>query len=147
MEPNLRNAQDPECLNTNASGPPNFLLKLSNEDELIFTFTFVIRQTLQPPGSNTSATDGKATPIDTNIPGLTFVCASTPKEVANLVTREFHADPNLHKNANVDLVGDYGTGGSPSVSFEWTWRWKPPKAVEDKGGGWRNSCSVCSCHA
>jgi Arf-GAP/SH3 domain/ANK repeat/PH domain-containing protein len=39
-------------------------------------------------------------------------------------------------------VGDYGTGGSPSVSFEWTWKWKPPKPVEDKGGGWRNCCSV-----
>ncbi|KAH8675755.1 hypothetical protein BX600DRAFT_377323 [Xylariales sp. PMI_506] len=105
---------------------PNFLLKLSNDDDLLFTFTFVIRQ------------DGTT---DTNINGLTYVYASTSREVENLVTREFHADPNLHKNANVELVGDYTTGGSPSVSFEWSWKWKSPKMSEDRGGGWRNSCT------
>ena len=57
------------------------------------------------------------------------------------MTREFHADPNLHKNANVELVGDYSTGGSPSVRFDWSWRWRPPKTTEDRGGGWRNTCS------
>lgn len=128
--------QDPESL-LNVAAPPNFLLKLSSDDELILTFTFVIRQSQHP-----AASDGKSVVADTNIAGLTFVCGSTPREVANLVTREFHADPNLHKNSNVDLVGDYGTGGSPSVSFEWTWKWKPPKPVEDKGGGWRNCCNV-----
>lgn len=60
------------------------------------------------------------------------------------MTREFHADPNLHKNSNVELVGDFSTGGSPSVSFEWSWKWKPPRPIEDRGGGWRNTCSVCS---
>lgn len=80
---------------------------------------------------------------DTNISGLTFVYASSSKEVENLVTREFHADPNLHRNENVALVGDYSTGGTASVSFEWTWKWKAPKNYEDKGGGWRNCCSVC----
>lgn len=80
---------------------------------------------------------------DTQINGLTFVYGSTPREVENLLTREFEADPNLHKNANVELVGVYATDGSPSVSFEWMWKWKPPKPTEDKGGGWRNFCSVC----
>ncbi len=79
---------------------------------------------------------------DANINGLTYVYASTIREVENLVTREFHADPNLHKNANVDLVGDFTTGGSSSVSFDWTWKWKPPKAIEDRDGGWRSVCSV-----
>lgn len=55
--------------------------------------------------------------------------------------REFHADPNLHKNSNVELVGDYSTGGSPSVRFDWSWKWRPPKTTEDRGGGWRNTCS------
>lgn len=127
--------QDPELFN-NPNGATNFLIKLSSDDELVFTFSLVIRQS-----SHSALSDGKQA-VDTNISGLTFVCGSTPREVANLVTREFHADPNLHKNANVDLVGDYGTGGSSSVTFEWTWKWKPPKPVEDKGGGWRNSCSV-----
>jgi len=90
----------------------------------------------------TSPSDTTSSLIDTSISGLTYVYASNLKEVENLVTREFHADPNLHRNANVALVGDYSTGGSPSVSFEWTWKWKPPKPTEDKGGGWRNSCSV-----
>ncbi|KAK3059782.1 hypothetical protein LTR53_020290, partial [Teratosphaeriaceae sp. CCFEE 6253] len=63
------------------------------------------------------------------------------REVENLVVREFHSDPNLHKNPNVELVGDYSTGGSASVQFTWQWKWRPPKPAEDKGGGWRNSCS------
>ncbi|KAK7431062.1 hypothetical protein QQZ08_002343 [Neonectria magnoliae] len=123
---------------SNPNGPPNFLLKLSNDDELIFTFTFVMRQ---GKGAVPASPDARPLPVDTSISGLTYVNASTSKEVENLVTREFHADPNLHKNANVALVGDYSTGGSPSVSFEWTWKWKPPRITEDRGGGWRNSCS------
>lgn len=126
--------QDPEA--SGATGGPAFLLKLSNDDDLVVTFTFIIRQS--QAADSTQA--GGAT--DTTINGLTFVYASNSREVENLVTREFHADPNLHKNANVELVGVYSTEGSPSVTFEWTWKWKPPKSVEDKGGGWRNSCSV-----
>jgi Arf-GAP with SH3 domain, ANK repeat and PH domain-containing protein len=134
-----RSSQDTEV--SSSGFAPNFILKLTNDDELVFTFTFVIRQSQQivaaaPAGSEVVST------VDTQINGLTYVYASTPREVENLVTREFHADPNLHKNANVELVGDYNTGGSQSVSFEWSWKWKPPKNIEDKGGGWRNSCSV-----
>jgi len=55
--------------------------------------------------------------------------------------REFHSDPNLHKNPNVELVGDFTTGGSASVQFSWSWKWRPPKPTEDRGGGWRTSCS------
>lgn len=80
--------------------------------------------------------------MDTFINGLTFAFASSGKDLDNLVTREFHADPNLHKNSNVELVGDISTGGSASVQFEWTWKWRPPKLAEDKGGGWRNICSL-----
>ncbi|CAK7224489.1 hypothetical protein SBRCBS47491_005569 [Sporothrix bragantina] len=166
---------------------PSFLLKLPNDEELTFTFTFVIRQTpaaanvpnslnasnaaaaaaagtaatastsppagasataapaaasTSPPDSNgVSPGTAAASTVDTMINGLTFVQASNLREVENLLTREFHADPNLHKNSNVELVGDFSTGGSPSVTFDWSWRWKPPRSVEDKGGGWRNSCS------
>ncbi|KIH87319.1 hypothetical protein SPBR_04560 [Sporothrix brasiliensis 5110] len=174
-----------------AAPGPSFLLKLSNDEELTFTFTFVIRQTptsastvsstnatnaatagatagtsagastatgassvtqasaaansgasdANVTSSGTAAAAGAASAIDTVINGLTFVQASNLREVDNLLTREFHADPNLHKNSNVELVGDFSTGGSPSVTFDWSWRWKPPKNLEDKGGGWRNSCS------
>ena len=79
--------------------------------------------------------------MDTQVAGLTYIFASSAKEVENLVVREFHSDPNLHKNANVELVGDYTTGGNQSVQFTWTWKWRPPKATEDRGGGWRNTCS------
>jgi len=133
--------QDPD---TNAaSTAPNFLIKLNHDDELILTFTFVIRQTAASAQAGNAAASSP-TNVDTQISGLTYVYASNEREVENLVTREFHADPNLHKNANVELVGDYTTGGSPSVSFEWSWRWKPPRNMEDRGGGWRNSCSVSS---
>ncbi|KAB5580818.1 PH domain-containing protein [Coniochaeta sp. 2T2.1] len=123
-----------------SAGIPPFMLKLSNDDELVFTFTFVIRQSPQALPPSLESTE-PLPPADTQIQGLTYVYASTQREVENLVTREFQADPNLHKNSNVELVGDYTTGGSPSVTFEWSWRWKPPKNTEDKGGGWRNSCS------
>ena len=87
-----------------------------------------------------SSASGLSEPVDTFINGLTFAFASNAKDLDNLVTREFHSDPNLHKNANVELVGDYSTGGSPSVRFDWSWKWRPPKTVEDRGGGWRNTC-------
>jgi len=121
---------------------PVFLLRLVNDDELVFTFTFIIRQSQQITPTGTTGGDALGL-ADTVLNGLTHVYASTPREVENLVTREFHADPNLHKNSNVELVGDYSTEGSPSITFEWSWRWKPPKSAEDKGGGWRNSCSGC----
>ncbi|KAF2280817.1 ArfGap-domain-containing protein [Westerdykella ornata] len=134
--------QDPES--ASASGPPHFLLRLTNEEDLFFNFTFIIRQA-QPPASiynvNNASTIAPTALVDTVINGLTFVFASTPKELENLVTREFHANPNLHKNPLVELVGDYSTGGTPSVQFQWTWKWKPPKAQEERGGGWRTSCS------
>lgn len=84
---------------------------------------------------------GDPSATDTFINGLTFVYASNHRELDNLVTREFHADPNLHKNANVELVGDFSTGGSPSLRYDWSWKWRPPKITEDRGGGWRNTCS------
>ncbi len=58
-------------------------------------------------------TETNGVTANTHVNGLTYVYASTPREVENLVTREFHADPNLHKNSNVELVGDFSTGGSP----------------------------------
>lgn len=113
---------------------PSFIPSLSNEDELDFTFTFVIRQ-------SQSTVSGATDAVDTFVNGLTFAFASSNKDLDNLVTREFRADPNLHKNSNVELVGDYSTSGSPSMRFEWSWRWRPPKLIEDRGGGWRNTCS------
>ncbi|RAL62459.1 hypothetical protein DID88_005025 [Monilinia fructigena] len=129
--------QDPDTL---PGAAPNFLIKVNNDEELIFNFTFIIRQSQGFLPATSSAKDVIGM-MDTVINGLTYVSASTAREVENLVTREFHADPNLHKNANVQLVGDYSTGGSQSVSFEWSWKWRPPKPVEDRGGGWRNNCS------
>ncbi|KAL2418945.1 Protein csx2 [Exophiala dermatitidis] len=115
-----------------------FLPRLDLEDELDFRFTFVTRQNSGPlPATPSTATSA----VDTTISGLTFAYAPNGKELDTLITREFHADPNLHKNSNVQLIGDFGTNGSPSVSYEWNWRWKPPKAYEDRGGGWRNCCS------
>lgn len=134
--------QDPDPPQSTSS--PSFLLRLTNDDELCFRFTFIVRQT-QSGHAVSSTVNGVATSLpettDTNLTGLTFAHASNIKELDNLITREFHANPNLQNNSNVQLVGDFTTGGSPSIQFDWTWKWKPPKAVEDKGGGWRNSCS------
>lgn len=134
--------QDPDLPPT--SQVPNFILRLNNEDELQFNFTFIMRQTHTGNVAN-STVNGVSTSLpevtDTVLTGLTFAHASNSKELDNLITREFHANPNLQNNSNVQLVGDYSTGGSPSVQFEWSWKWKPPKTVEDRGGGWRNSCS------
>ncbi|OAL38460.1 hypothetical protein AYO20_02109 [Fonsecaea nubica] len=113
-------------------------ISLDLEDELEIHFTFITRQNSGP----LPATPSTATPaVDATISGLTFAYAQNAKELDTLVTREFHADPNLHKNSNVQFIGDFGTHGSHAVTYEWTWHWKPPKAQEDKGGGWRNCCS------
>ncbi|PYH47295.1 putative ARF GTPase activator (Csx2) [Aspergillus saccharolyticus JOP 1030-1] len=123
---------------------PTFLLRLANEDELNFNFTFILRQT-QTGNVATATVNGVSTSLpevaDTVLTGLTFAHASNTRDLDNLITREFHANPNLQNNSNVQLVGDYSTGGNPSIQFDWSWKWKPPKAIEDKGGGWRNSCS------
>lgn len=123
---------------------PTFLLRLTNEDELNFKFTFIMRQT-QTGNVAASTVNGVSTSLpevtDTVLTGLTFAHASNSKELDNLITREFHANPNLQNNSNVQLVGDYSTEGSPSVQFDWSWKWKSPNPTEDRGGGWRNSCS------
>ena len=124
--------QDPEAFPT--SPLPAFLFRLNNDDELNFAFSFVTRQAAHNPQASSVASD-------TSINGLTFAFASNHKELDNLLTREFHADPNLHKNANVEFIGDYSTGGNSSAKFEWTWKWRAPKVLEDRGGGWRNTCS------
>ena len=130
--------QDPDISST---GPPSFLVRLSNSDELNFNFTFIVRQQNHSNGTTTNGDESASHSLDTQIAGLTYIFASTPKEVDNLTVREFHSDPNLHKNPNVQLVGDYSTAGNASVQFTWSWKWRPPKPVEDRGGGWRNSCS------
>ncbi|KAI9745476.1 MAG: hypothetical protein M1818_001010 [Claussenomyces sp. TS43310] len=133
--------QDPEPPASAAS--PVFLLKLNNEEELTFHFDIVIRQAqqnLSQPASNGFPPQPSRF-VDTAINGLTYVSASTPKEVENLVTLEFHADPNLHKNPNVQHIGDRTTAGNRSIKVAWSLPWRPPKAVEDRGGGWRNTCS------
>ncbi|EME39612.1 hypothetical protein DOTSEDRAFT_75306 [Dothistroma septosporum NZE10] len=133
--------QDPESISSGL--PPSFLIRLSNNDDLNFHFTFTLRQQNQPASLTTNANGATAitTIADTTISGLTYLFASTPREVDNLATREFHSDPNLHKNPNVQLVGDYATAGSATAQFSWMWKWRPPKPPEDRGGGWRTSCS------
>ena len=131
--------QDPDSLTS--SSAPSFLLRLNNDDDLYFNFTFVVRQSQSLVSAATGESGAATSAIDTFINGLTFAFASNSKDLDNLVTREFHADPNLHKNSNVELVGDYSTGGNPSVQFHWSWKWRPPKLADDKGGGWRNICT------
>lgn len=136
--------QDPEAV-PSSDGPPAFLIRLSNDEELTFNFTFIVRQHLAVPSIYNVNTNSAISPsglVDTNINGLTFLFASSSKDLDNLVTREFHANPNLHKNPQVELVGDYSTSGHASVQFQWSWKWTPPKASESRGGGWRTSCSV-----
>ncbi|KAG8623987.1 hypothetical protein KVT40_008963 [Elsinoe batatas] len=132
--------QDPES--TLSGGAPTFLLRLPNDEELTFTFSCSVRQAtavVSPEGPHGSTSTSPST--DTNIQGLTFVFGSSAKEIDQLVTREFHADPNIHKNPNVAVVGDYSTSGAPTTQFSYTWKWKPPKTSEDMGGGWRTTCS------
>ncbi|KAI9797005.1 MAG: hypothetical protein M1833_005838 [Piccolia ochrophora] len=136
--------QDPETSASSSLTAPPFLLRLNNDEELNLDFVFHIRQSkttqtgLPGVGGTIVGTSGSA---ETVINGLTFAYASNTRDLDNLVTREFHADPNLHKNSNVQLLGDYSTSGSPSVQATWSWTWRPPKPMEDRGGGWRNVCS------
>ncbi|KAL4891399.1 ArfGap-domain-containing protein [Aspergillus ambiguus] len=135
--------QDPDA--APSAGLPSFLLRLSNDDELYFKFSFILRQTQTGNNIAGSTVNGVATSLpevaDTLLTGLTFAYAPNSRELDNLITREFHANPNLQDNPNVYFMGDHTTGGSPSAQFDWSWKWKPPRATEDRGGGWRNSCS------
>lgn len=121
---------------------PSFLLRLSNDDELIFNFHFQVHQSQSTIPNGSAGATSTIGVTDTSLTGLTFMHASNLKELDNLVTKEFHANPNIHKKDNVELLGDYATNGAPSAHFQWSWRWRPPKATEDKAGGWRNSCCV-----
>ncbi|KAF7574685.1 GTPase-activating protein that regulates ARFs (ADP-ribosylation factors) [Pyrenophora tritici-repentis] len=135
--------QDPEPA-ASSDGTPSFLIRLPNDEELSFNFTFILRQHLAVPSIYNVNSNSAIAPsglVDTNINGLTFLFASSSRDLENLVTREFHANPNLHKNPQVELVGDYSTGGHSSVQFQWSWKWTPPKTPESRGGGWRTSCS------
>ena len=131
-----RYCQDPELSFSSSIQP--FLLRLNNDDELNFNFSIIIRQSQSQAGANGVISSGA---VDTFINNLTFAFASNKKDLDTLVTREFHADVNLHKNSNVELIGsNYSTAGSPSVQLDWSWKWRPPKITEDRGGGWRNTC-------
>lgn len=123
--------QDPESAPT--SSLPSFLFRLNNEDELDFNFSFIVRQS---PATSTAP----SSTTDTTLTGLTFAFASSTKDLENLVTREFHANPNLHKNPNVEFMGDFSSEGSTAAKFNWSWRWRPPYATEERSGGWRNTC-------
>ena len=115
---------------------PSFLLRLNNADEPTLNFSIVVRRGLLP------ATGDQAAPADTVIHGLTFVFAPNIKDLDALVNREFRADPNFHKNPNVELVAsELSTDGAPSVQLDYAWKWRPPKVQEDKGGGWKNVCA------
>ncbi|KAI5304257.1 hypothetical protein KEM56_006688 [Ascosphaera pollenicola] len=131
--------QDPDV----TSIPPHFLLRLNCAQELYFHFTFAIRQTDSQPSVATvnGVTGSLSQTTDTSVTGLTFAHASNSKELDNLITREFHANPNLQNNSNVQFIGDFNTAGCPSHTFNWTWKWTPPRHVDDKARGWRNSCS------
>ncbi|KAF2149843.1 ArfGap-domain-containing protein [Myriangium duriaei CBS 260.36] len=134
--------QDPDS--NLSGGPPAFLLRLPSDEDLTLQFNCNIRQAAPSAAPTLDDPHGGATSspsADTSIAGLTFVFASTAKEIDQLMTREFHADPNIHKNPNVSLVGDFTTGGSPVVQLSYLWKWKPPKIGEDAGGGWRTTCS------
>ncbi|KAI5291116.1 hypothetical protein KEM54_006266 [Ascosphaera aggregata] len=131
--------QDPES----ASVPPRFLLKLNTCQELYFNFTFTIRQTDSRSSLATvnGVTGSLSQTNDTSLTGLTFAHATNLRELDNLITREFHANPNLQNNSNVQFIGDFATAGWPSYTFNWTWKWTPPRVAEDRARGWRNSCS------
>lgn len=133
---------DVELKDPDPTSGPMLLLKLPPaEDELHLIFTFTIRRREETAGT---ALNGNGNSTNTTINGLTFITASSAREIDNLVTREFHADPNLHKNPNVNLVGDYSTDGSNAVQFDYKWRWRPPQGQDGNASnlGWRNTCSV-----
>ncbi|EZF35124.1 hypothetical protein H109_04532 [Trichophyton interdigitale MR816] len=130
----------------NDSPGPYFILRLTNEDELNFCFTFVIRQEkgTTPPKTTTANGVSTAPPTGTDnvLKSLTFAHAANAKDLEDLVTHEFLADPNIqNNNENFRHIGTFNTDGSPSVQFHWSWKWKPPVKVEEKCGGWRNCCS------
>jgi len=131
--------KDPESLSSNSH--PEFLLKLPNDEDLIFNLNLSLRQSVVSNDSLNSTPADARHVYDTTISGLTFIFASSTKDIEQLVTRDFRTDPNIQKHPNVFVLGDYSTSGASTVSIPYTWKWSPPRSAEDIGGGWRTSCS------
>ncbi|CAG8477971.1 8965_t:CDS:2 [Ambispora gerdemannii] len=115
----LEFTQDPEL---QSKAPNKFLLKLSKDKRFELKFKFRV-------GENSTNTE--------ELKGLTFINATNEKELARILTVEFNVDPNLHRHANVALLGDFTP---KQEEIEWTWKWVPPHTMDESHHGWRNHC-------
>ncbi|CAG8499105.1 13175_t:CDS:2 [Ambispora leptoticha] len=115
----LEFTQDPEL---QSISPNKFLLKLLKDKNFKLKFKFRV-------GGNSTNTE--------ELKGLTFINAANEKELARILTVEFNVDPNLHRHANVALLGDFTP---KSEDIEWTWKWVPPSLMDEAHHGWRNHC-------
>ena len=129
---------DPD-ISQNTTAVPLFLLRLASEDELHFSFTLRLSQHASSAPRDASLTGPQAAHPNTGISGLTYMFGHDRKELDHLINREFHANPNLHKNSNVELLGDYNTAGQLDSPIQWTWVWKPPRLHEMPPSGWRTT--------
>ncbi|ODV91640.1 hypothetical protein CANCADRAFT_16356, partial [Tortispora caseinolytica NRRL Y-17796] len=107
-----------------AHGVAPLLLKVYKGGPLKMQFHFTISQI-----------DG----ADTSLSGLTFIHASSVKDIDNIVNRDFRQNPNMHTYPNARLLGDYSTNGQPSFKFIWEWTWTPYTTINTRYHGWRNS--------
>lgn len=151
--PDMMSHQDPETIPTTET--PSFILRVPFEEELTFDFACAVADNnlnLTRPSATSDFTRPSATSdftqnqAQSNVPSLTFVFASSSREVESLVTSEFHADPNFHKNPNVQLVNAENSTATSTSAINWSWKWRPPKPSEDPNKGWLTACSVCDIH-
>ncbi|CCG85184.1 putative ARF GTPase activator [Taphrina deformans PYCC 5710] len=109
--------QDPE-----SQGLPIHLLKVENEPDLHFTFTFVLKQS--------------------SLSGVTFVTGTNLSAIERLITSGYNADSNIQKNKNVKVLGDYRSD-TGDLEIQYTWKWAPSDSSIVPGmlGGWKSVCS------
>lgn len=77
----------------------------------------------------------------TGLSSLTFVSAGSVKQLDSFIKNEFFHNPNIQKEKNVVLLGDFNAKGDHPqiISFDFLWQWHAPEPNSDKG----NKSVVC----
>ncbi|KAK9468600.1 hypothetical protein V1512DRAFT_273816 [Lipomyces arxii] len=101
------------------------LLKLSNENGLVFKFSIVIN---------------KAHQDQLSLDGLTYISSANTKTLDSFLKKDLHSNPNVQERDNVVFMGDYSVTNGEDIYLDWSWTWTPPADMDLRFNGWRNTC-------
>lgn len=100
-------------------GNTPLLLKVPYAQNIVFHFKFTVTVSVKNPVSN-----------------LTFVSASSVKQLDSFITTELFHNPNIQNEDNVVVLGDFSPKSDNDVQLidhEFSWNWKKPSTKSDFG--------------